>query len=95
MSVVYNKVRKTHLAPTANEWGTMEWSVFREDDYGRPIEAQLRFRDCFGKPVCLDFNAGKLKNVKPRVDKIDHMIAELEAFKKSYLEACKTCPFIR
>ena len=68
MAVVYKKVSKTHLAPKANEWGTMEWSVFREDDYSHAVEAVIRFRDCYGKPICLDVNAGRMKNVKERIE---------------------------
>ncbi len=94
MTTIYMKSNKTHLSPKATEWGTMEWSVFRGDGDGY-LDAQIRFRDCFSKPVSLDFNVGKLKNIKSRVDKIDLMIAELESFKAAYLEACKVSPFKR
>ena len=90
--VKYFKISKTHLADTKEEWGTMEWYVDRDAGY---INSQVRFRDCFGKPVCLEFYVSQFKHVSERVAKIDHMIKELQDFKAAYLEAIKAAPLQR
>lgn len=82
---------KIHLDYTnPHEWGTMEWDAGQRY---RHVTAEMRFRDCYGKPITLDFNIDKFRYIAPRLRKLDNMIAELQKFREAYIRAIRATPF--
>ena len=52
---------------------------------GGNIHGSIQIRDCHNQ-IELDFGAGRQSEYEKRVEKIDHMIEMLSAFRKQYVE---------
>lgn len=77
---------KKFLSDHPEETGSMVCKAVSsriEDTYSEDpwMEASMQWRDCYGKPVSLDFNVSSDRSLERRIEKIDLIIAELEAFR--------------
>ena len=89
--IVCGKIHLDYTNP--REWGTLEWAI-EGNAYGN-TEAQIRFRDCHGRPISLDFNVCRFRHVQKRLEKLDNIIKELEKFRAEYIIALKKTKFTK
>lgn len=86
---------KKFLTTHAEEDGSVAWVVktpkkYKEENY-RPVrvDANIKFRACYGEPVEFCFNCTKSSQIKKRLAKIDTLIEEIQAFREAFLQGAE------
>lgn len=83
---------KVWLNDSHQEFGSVAWHVSPDKRFrtGKGyIYSELRMTDC-GDNINLEFSADDAKQAFKRLQKLDKLISELQAFRKTYVDAMET-----